>query len=307
MRWIRWPMTGLAGLTGVACCGHLLAQTQATPEAALASSVVPSFGVRLGDVIEQRVPLPATLDHRAIALPAPGRVGLRFDRLDASWSVTSDKSASLVIRYQLISLDRETTTAPIPGWTLSPITPADSSLASIQVAGVTVDVAPAVHGAVTLQTLPERLRDDLPLPAIDVAGARARSLQALAALATVLGLWMAWWAWRVWHDRTRLPFAAARWAMQTKRGDPWQLLHQAFDQSAGMTLSPRNLDQWLDRDPAFAGERAAVADFFARSERHFFARQTTDQADPPVADASDPAALQALLERLSRIETQAAR
>ncbi|HET7528103.1 MAG TPA: calcium incorporation protein MxaA [Burkholderiaceae bacterium] len=251
------------------------------------------FGHVVGDVIVQRV----LLAHggRAIEpseLPPLVREGVWFERRAARIETRADGQRWLVLEHQVVNAPRDQAITRLPAW-------------SVQSAGGDV-VLKVPAWPLTVQALaspPEStandgigaLRPDRPAPRAPIDAARQRTLAAAAACALVLLAWAAWWGWRNRQAAQRQPFARALRSLATvdpQGPEAWQLMHRAFDETAGQVTRIGTLPAMFDAHPELAVQRASIERFYAQSAQRFFGVQAM----------AEPLALQPLAHALRRIE-----
>jgi mxaA protein len=280
----------------------------------LAAAVVEQprpFGYVVGDLLTQRVLLQA--DGRpveAAQLPAPGRVGIWFDRRSARVEPRPDGRQWLSIEYQVINAPPSLRTIRVPAWDLKTKSPAPTlrvaewpiSVGPLTRAGA--DTAPAETpssgGEAVAAASAIRLRPDRAPPFVPTASIRRNLVLASSGLAVTLMGWLAWLLWRNYEESARLPFARAlREIRHTDDRTPeaWQALHRAFDQTAGRVVQPQSLSTLFTRAPYLAPLRGSIEAFFAQSSERFFGGGSPSQ----------PMSTQALCRDLSRLEKRNAR
>ena len=223
-----------------------------------------SFGYVIGDVVTQRILLPDRFEP--VALTVPQRMNLWLERRGTRIESTSDGSRWLIVEYQLTNAPQTLSTANLPAWTL------------VAKAGAKLNV-PAwsmnVGALIPQSTSPsiEQLRPDRSAPLIATASTRMRFHFVLLVLAIVLISWIAWTQWRSRRERANLPFAHALHDMRhldDAAPQTWQMLHRAFDQTAGRVIQPENMDALFQRAPHLEPLRSDIERFFSQSSERFF-------------------------------------
>jgi mxaA protein len=273
-----------------------LAWSADVPAATEASAVVEQprpFGHVVGDVIVQRV----LLAHggRAIeplALPPLVREGVWFERRAARIERSADGQRWLVVEHQLINAPRDRAIARLPAWQVQS---ADGDVVlNVAAWPLTVQaLAPPPEASAGNGAVP--LRPDRPAPRLPTAAVRQHTLAAATACALLLLSWGAWWAWRNRQAARQQPFARAQRALadvDPQGPEAWQLMHHAFDQTAGQVTRLGTLPALFDARPELVAQRAAIERFYAQSAQRFFGAQA----------AAEPVALRPLARALRRIE-----
>jgi mxaA protein len=270
----------------------LSTQTHAATEINAVVEQPRPFGHVVGDVVTQRVLL--THDGRTIeplALPTT-RVGVWFERRPARIERGEDGRRWLVIEHQIINAPRDQGIARLPP--LDVQSAAGDVVLKVPAWSMTVQ-ALAVPPDAAATDASALLRPDRPAAAAPVDALRQRTLAWAAAVALTLLAWATWWMWRNHQAAQRRPFARAlRQLASIDEHAPhaWQLMHQAFDQSAGQVTRIATLQALFTRHPELAEQRTSIERFYAQSAQRFFGAQ-------PV---SEPLPLRSLALALRRIE-----
>lgn len=277
----------------------------AAPEPRVEAFPPRDFGYVLGDLVEQRfaIAVPEAYALETGALPAPGALDENLDLHGLSWDETHAQGEAryrLRIVYQTFKGVREAEKATVPPLTLrfhgpEPLeahTPAWEFTVAPLIPPQLPDEKVAIRAA-----LPP-----VPIAMADHEGRLAAYLAALLALLGYLG-------WRRYAPARRdRPFARAQRALRRLLRGPAgagadgyraaaRRLHRALDETAGGTLFAEQLAGFCAERPAFAGLAGELAEFFALSQRLFFAEPET----PPPADY--PAArLESLCRRCAQAE-----
>ena len=253
------------------------------------------FGLTLGDVVTQRVALPA--NTAAFAQPEAdlrtGRIGTWLERRGARRETDAQGQAWLVIEHQVVNVARIPRQGELPAQRVEL-----KGGGHLDIAPMTLGLAPVAGIGANVRDVMQALRPDHAPPLPDAGLAAQRLRISAIALGAVLLAWLAWWRWREWHDARTRPFAQALRALaRTPQGGPeaWVAMHRAFNAAAGRTVHAGSLDALLERNPALRDERENLERFFAASNARFFAQQAGDAA---------PFDLLGLATRLRRIEKQ---
>lgn len=270
--------------------------THSAEEPALPEAVVQqprAFGYVVGDVITQRVLL--ELDGTAFRpkLPATQRVGIWLDRRAARIESAADSRRWLIVEYQLVNAPRLLTTIGIPPLLL---VSADGD-ARLLVPGWLVSVSPLTPYTTFDADGLGPLRPDkqaMPIPTAPIK--RQLWIWSIALMATLVA-WAAWTQWRNRRAALNQPFARA-WQeirnLDATSPQAWQMLHRAFDRTAGRVTHTDTLPVLFDRAPYLQPLRGQIEEFFVASGERFFgsgARNAT-------------ASVRSLCEQLRRMERQ---
>lgn len=245
------------------------------------------FGYVIGDVVTQRILLPDGFEPDG--LTTPQRVSLWLERRATRIETTSDGRRWLAVDYQVTNAPQTLIEASVPAWTL-----VSKDGAKLSIAAASMSVGALIPASASPSV--EQLRPDRTASVVPTAATRTRFHVALLALAITLVSWFAWSRWRDSRDRASLPFARALHEMQPL-GDAtpqaWQMLHRAFDQTAGRVVHLDTLPALFHRAPHFRPLHAEIERFFSASSERFFG---TGMSEAPVS----PHALCRELRRLER-------
>jgi len=250
-----------------------------------------TFGYVIGDVVTQRILLPDRFEP--VELTTPQRVNVWVERRASRIEATPDGRRWLVVDYQITNAGQTLAAASLPAWTL-----VSKDGAQLSVAASPLRVGALIPERSSLSV--EQLRPDRSAPLLPTASIRTRLHLALLALAATLIAWLAWARWREWRERASLPFAHALQEMQHLGDDTpqaWQMLHRAFDQTAGRVVQLETLPALFQRAPHFRPLHAQIERFFAQSNARFFG---TGLAETSVS-------ARALCRELRRLEKRYAR
>ena len=289
-----WILALAAGAVPLACSG---AGAAPAPVAAQVEQPRP-FGHVVGDILAQRVLLPADRPPAPESLPGPQRLDIWIERRPARVERAADGRRWLVVDYQVVNAPRSLTTVHIPAWRLD----LGAAQAPLLVPAWPVEVSPIVARAAPGAS-GWQLRPDRPAPAIATGPLRLQLLLAASALVACLAAWAGWLAWRHWRDAMTLPFSSALQALKREHdANPpaWRALHEAFDRTAGEVLRLSTLPRLFERAPQLEPLRDRIESFYAQSAARFFG----DARAAPAAGAASPLAL---CRDLRRVERRSAR
>ncbi len=262
----------------------------------LASTIFPrDFGLTLGDVIHQKIALPAgaaALSQPEVDLRA-GRIGTWVDRLRAHRENDAGGREWLVIEHQVVNVARIPRQGELPAQSL-----ALSDGSQLHIAPHMLGLAPVASVSANVRDVLDALRPDHspPLPDVQAASRQLRAA-ALALVATLLS-WLLLWRWREWRDAQNKPFARA---LREMKGLPtegvdsqpaWVAMHHALNAAAGRSLQAGSIEQLYARQPALRAEHDAITGFFKASNQRFFSQ----------SPAPEPFDLRALARRLRVLE-----
>ncbi len=257
-----------------------------------------AFGYTVGDALERRVLVDRARDGVVdpASLPKPGRTGRWFQLRE----VTALPDG-LRLAYQIVNAPPQPDQENLPALGLRVIGP-DGQPHDAEIAPFTVTMAPVAHFGPYDVIQSADVRPDLEAPAIDTSASRSRVLACAAALLALSALL---WAPRLLRRlawRKVGPFARARRALRRlpARGDDIEArrqalrrLHQALDETAGLTLALDNVELLFQAQPWLAPARAQVEALFADSRATFFGHSPP----PPLARLVGAASQWAELER----------
>lgn len=245
-----------------------------------------SFGYMIGDVLEQTILL--EIDGASVEiqkLPELKRKGRWLQLISTSIHEDKDSKRWLKLAYQIINAPTEPVTAALPALSLMTTT------------GKTIQVTSMPFGLVPM-TLAIKSKDNV-LPMMqadhqpqkpDSTGIQKRLIQTGLALAVTLLSWTGWWLWRQQADAKHLPFAKAMHRirkLRAKEGDPldenpqaWSILHHAFNETAGHTLSSQSVAALLQRESWLQPFELRIMTFYSSSDMRFFKPDTTVESFP---------------------------
>jgi mxaA protein len=262
-----------------------------------------SFGYQVGDVLERQVhvQVPAGLQLIEASLPRSGARGQALE-LRSVVRQRSGRDDQLRLRYQVFIAPTAVRTFELPAFTLRYAgLPRDEEL---RVQAWPVTVAPLVPVEVSPRVGLGELQADQPPPLIPTRAAWWR-LRGLLALLLLLGAYLAvvYLGLPGWQARRR-PFGLAWRSLRQLPAQPtpeaWRAaclqLHQALNHSAGQVVFEAGLDDFVQRRPAFAGQREALHSFLQQSHAAFFS------SDPTATTPLDGHALRELCQRCRDVE-----
>lgn len=241
------------------------------------------YGIVIGAPLtgEVRVAVEAGYELEAATLPQPGSAINDFLELrEAAWTRQSAGGETVFhirLVYQVFKGVRDAETLAVPALPLR--FSRGGQAAEAEAPAWNFTVAPLIPP--TLADEAVSLRGALPLPARDIAGHWHRLLGCLAGLAGV-GVYAAWTAGLL--RRRAAPFAKAAKGLQALGRQPgleaWRqgvrLVHAALNETAGRPLFGGQLAGFVAEQPQFANLQAELEQFFALSDRLFFASQPPD-------------------------------
>ena len=281
-------MRGAAYLVGfVLACASLAGKTSpARPAVTYAVVEQPRLtGYFVGDLLTQRVLLQRdgqTLTP--VTLPLPGRVSAWFERRRVTTTSDAALRRWLVIEYQILNAPPKLTNVALPGWQLAVKTSGGAPPMTLTVPPVSINVAPLSPPGSPEQVGTRDLRADRLPPVIPTAPIRRAIALSSGALALTVITWIAWMVWRNRRAVATQPFARAlRELSALDGGEPraWQVLHHAFDRTAGRVIQSATLPVLFERAPQLVPARAQIEDFYAQSSLLFFGGATTNGGPPP--------------------------
>jgi mxaA protein len=246
-------------------------------------------GYFVGDLVTQRVLLD---DLAPSSLPASGRVSAWFERRQSTIVTDSGLHRWLVVQYQILNAPKAVTVVTLPAWQLPAKngSPLNIPAARVNVAPLSLPGTPEQVGAGDLHP------NHLPPPIETAPIRRALAISATGMLLTLLA-WLGWIIWRNRRAAATQPFAHALREMHSLNGaEPraWQLLHRAFDSTAGRVIQLATLPTLFERAPHLAPARAQIEEFFTQSSRLFFGSPSSPET------SSLPLTLCAELRRIER-------
>jgi mxaA protein len=292
----RWLRCGCVGLLALSAASALRA---APTDVLQASTSEPrSFGYQVGDVLERQVhvQVPAGLQLDETSLPRSGARGQALELRSVQRS-SRGRDDRLSLRYQVFIAPAAVRTFELPAFTLRYVgTPRDEDL---RVQAWPVAVAPLVPVDVSPRVGLGELQADQAPPLINTRAAGWR-LRGVLLLMLLLSSYLAivYFGLPGWQARRR-PFALAWRSLRQLPAQPtpqaWQAacrqLHQALNHSAGEVVFEAGLNDFVQRQPAFADQQPALQRFLQQSNAAFFATTT------PQAGSLDGTALRELCRR----------
>ena len=267
-RAFAWPLAcalALSPLTSVAAVpGNLMQPTVLEPRA---------FGYLLGDVLTQRILLPAgDNDVGSVAPPSVGRTGAWLERRPARFETDAEGRRWMAIDYQVVNVAPTLTRIALPALKLT-----SASGATLQVAEWPLSIGPITSADAFDAGDLRLMRPDRQAPAVPTAPLRRQASVALGLLLLTLLSWLGWWLWRNWRESARLPFARAWRQMQRLDGpavdssaDAWLCLHHALNEAAGHVVHAGSLPSLFARAPYLQPLRAQLEQFYQQSTERFF-------------------------------------
>jgi mxaA protein len=252
---------------------------ESTPAATAVVQQPRAFGYVLGDVLTQRILLPA--DGGSVdpaALPRAERVSGWLERRPVQWETDAEGRRWMRVTYQIVNAPQSLTAIALPVLSLSmtrgPVLRTSAHL---------ISVGPLTPQAVLGKGGLLEMRPDRPVPILPIAPIVRRMSQWLVALSVTLAAWLGWWAWRNRRDATRLPFARA-WRRMRRldpaRSEAWLCLHLALNEAAGTVLRAAMLPALLARAPHLQPLCKQLQHFYAQSDQRFFSSETAAEAFP---------------------------
>ncbi|WP_454735638.1 calcium incorporation protein MxaA [Cupriavidus necator] len=277
----------LPRLAGVACQA-MIAFAMVPPAAlaqestAAATAVVQqprAFGHVLGDVVTQRILLPA--DGRSVkpaALPRAERVSGWLERRPVQWETDAEGRRWMRVTYQIVNAPQSLTAIALPVLSL-PMTRGPA----LRTGAYLISVGPLTPQAVLGKGDLLEMRPDRPVPILRTAQIARRMALWLAALSVTVAAWLGWWAWRNRRESRRLPFARAWRRMRQldpAQSEAWLCLHQALNETAGTVLRAPTLPGLLARAPHLHPLCRQLQHFYAQSDQRFFSGEAAAEAFP---------------------------
>jgi len=247
-----------------------------------------AFGYVLGDVLIQRVLLPASTDRASLLkrLPAIERIGQWLERQAVTIQPDKDNRLWLRLRFQVINSPTDLITANLPAIHLV----VNENGRSDTDATLRIDAWPFTLGPLTPEVVAGTgdllaLRPDRQPVALDTADSVSRIQIIGMALAVVLLSWLAWWLWRQRRDATRLPFAIALQTIKKMGGrkadehpDAWMAMHHAFNSVAGQTVHAGSVGDLMKRQRWLQVLNQPIEQFYTASAARFFEHPPRSQA-----------------------------
>jgi mxaA protein len=267
-------------------------------------------GYFVGDLLTQRILLQSAGGNlNPTTVPTPGRVSAWFDRRRVTLEKDSASRSWLAVQYQILNAPQKLTTVTLPAWTLTVKSPAGLTFVVLKVPSSRVSVAPLSPPGSPAQVGTADLRPYRVAPMIPLAPIRRGIAASGVALMLTVAAWLAWLIWRNRRAVATQPFAAARRELRSlneREPRAWQVLHRAFDRTAGRVIQTATLPELFERAPQFTPARERIEQFFAQSSLLFFGAP----AHAPVGHAGSTGALaqatdvspRVLCEELWRIE-----
>lgn len=256
---------GLAPLLSVAArAGDVVHPTVEEPRA---------FGYRLGDVLTQRILLPAgESDAGSVAPPSIGRAGAWLERRPARFETDADGRRWMVLDYQVVNVAPSLTKIALPALTLTTASGATLQIAEWPLSIGPITPAEAFNAGDLLLMQPDRQA-----PLLPTAPLRRQASIALGLFLLTLLSWAGWWLWRNWHESARLPFARA-WRQMRRLDEPnvdtsadaWLCLHHALNETAGHVIHAGSLPSLFTRAPYLQPLRGQLEQFYQQSTTRFF-------------------------------------
>ena len=244
-------------------------------------------GYFVGDLLTQRVLLQRDGETLTpVTLPLPGRVSAWFERRLVTTTSDAALRRWLVIEYQILNAPPKLTNIALPSWQLAIRTGGGAPPLTLTIPSVSINVAPLSPPGSPEQVGTRDLRADRLPPVIPTAPIRRAIALSAGALALIVIAWIAWVVWRNRRAVATQPFARAlRELSALDDGEPraWQVLHRAFDRTAGRVIQGATLPVLFERAPQFVPARAQIEDFYVQSSLLFFGGTTTNGGTPPGA------------------------
>jgi mxaA protein len=253
-------------------------------------------GYFVGDLLTQRVLL--QVHGRPLtpsSLPAPGRVNAWLERRQSTIVTDPALRRWLVIQYQILNAPKAVTVTTLPAWQLA--TKSGGTAETLKVPATFINVAPLSPPGSPEQVGTRDLRPDHTPPPIETAPIRRAIATSATGMALTLLAWLGWTLWRNRRAAATQPFARALREMRSlddREPRAWQILHRAFDRTAGRVIQRATLPTLFERAPQLAPARSQIEEFFTQSNLLFF-------GSPSIPEASSlPRTLCAELRRIER-------
>lgn len=226
------------------------------------------FGYVVGDLIEQRVLLPAGRHSLQSSMPGAGRIGIWLERRTPRVASDSQGRHWLIVDYQLINAPQGLTTVNLPEWVL-----AAKGERPLRIPHWPVSVGPLTARTVIAQGGLQAVRGDRAAPSIPTEPIVQQLGFWSGAAVITIALWLGWLLWRNWRAGLNKPFARAAREMrdvEADTGQAFQALHRAFDRTAGRVVQRATLPDLFARAAYLEPFRPRIEEFFAHSAEHFF-------------------------------------
>jgi mxaA protein len=232
-----------------------------------------AYGYLLGDVLTQRILLPAgDNDAGPVTPPSIGRTGAWLERRPARYETDAEGRWWMAIDYQVVNVAPTLTRIALPGLTLT-----SASGATLQVAEWPLSIGPMTPADAFDAGDLQLMRPDRQAPWVPTAPLRREASVALGLLLLTVLSWVGWWWWRNWRESARLPFARA-WRQMRRLGGPnvdtsadgWLCLHDALNETAGHVVHAGSLPSLFARAPYLQPLHAQLEQFYQQSTERFF-------------------------------------
>jgi mxaA protein len=271
------------------------ASNVATPAAGRPVPTMPAIvdqprpiGYFVGDLLTQRVLLqdhghPLTLS----SLPVSGRVNAWLERRQSTIVTDAALHTWLVVQYQILNAPKAVTVATLPAWQLA--AKSGSAAETLEIPAASINVAPLSPPGTPEQVGTRDLRPDHTSPPIETAPIRRAIATSVIGMALTLLAWLGWILWRNRRAAASQPFARALREMQSvddREPRAWQILHRAFDRTAGRVIQHATLPTLFERAPQLAPARPQIEEFFTQSTRLFFGSRQRPNAGSARGDGA---------------------
>jgi mxaA protein len=227
-----------------------------------------------------------------------------FERRKITRESDSSSRPWLVVQYQILNAPQKLATVTLPAWTLAVKQPGSASAFALKVPSSPVSVAPLSPPGSPNQVGTADVRPDRLAPSIPLRPIRRAVVLSGGALATTLAAWLAWLLWRNRRAAATQPFACALRELGALNDDEpraWQILHRAFDRTAGRVIQTATLPELFERAPQLSPAREQIEQFFAQSSLLFFGG-STHRETRSLLSADAVVIPRTLCEQLRRIE-----
>jgi mxaA protein len=231
-------------------------------------------GYFVGDLLTQRVLLQELTPS---SLPASGRVNAWFERRESTIVTDPALHKWLVVQYQILNAPKAVTVATLPAWQL-----ATKTGRTLDIPAASINVAPLSPPGTPQQVGTRDLRPDHIPPPVETASIRRAIATSATAMALTLLAWLTWIVWRNLRAAATQPFARAlreMRALDVHGPRTWQILHRAFDRTAGHVIQMATLPTLFERAPQLAPARAQIEEFFTQSNHRFFGSAVPSEAN----------------------------